>query len=157
MAVAAGWLGVGLRTVKVQLLVVGAQVVDPPPGPGFVTTTGNVPVFARSVAVRLMVNRPASFGVMTWWDDPAKVTVEFDMKLLPRIERVIGADPDTTAAEGVRLVTCGCGLEPFPEATVKVAVDVPPPGVGFRTTTEKVPACARSEDVRLNVSVPLST
>jgi len=125
MAVAAGWLGVGLRTVKVQLLVVGAQVVDPPPGPGFVTTTGNVPIFARSVAVRLMVNRPASFGVNDLVDDPAKVTVEFEHEVVPRIERVTGLIPTPPAAEGVRLVTCGCGIGAIPEATVKVAVDVP--------------------------------
>jgi hypothetical protein len=109
MAVTVGGAVFGSRTVKLKLL-------DPPPGAGLVTTTGNVPVLVRSDANSPMVSSPASNGVVTGWGDPPKVTVELDRKFLPRIESAGGLAP-TAAAEGVMLVTCGWGLDAVPELT----------------------------------------
>src|SRR6266702_4524496 len=50
-------------------------VAEPPPGPGFVTTTGNVPTVARSKADRLIVNWLALTNVAEWFT-PLKVTAE---------------------------------------------------------------------------------
>src|ERR1035438_5934253 len=129
MAVTAGCAGLRSSTEKLKVL-------DPPPGLGLVTTTAKTPVLATSVGVRAMVNSPASNGVMTVWPDPANATAEFGRKLRPRIERTSGLVP-RGVADGVMLVTCGWGFDVVPEVTVKIAFEVPPPGVGLRISTLK--------------------
>ncbi len=143
-----GW-DCGSKTLKLSVL-------DPPPGDGFVTTSGKAPTFAISDAVRVIVSCPASKGVVTACGEPANVTEELDRKFLPRIERT-GGLAVTDAAAGVMLVICGCGFKANPEVTTKLAVEVPPPGAGLRTSTENDPACARSDDTRVIVIVPLFT
>ena len=93
---------------------------------------------------------------MTCRREPPIVTVEFDRKLCPMIDTAGGVAP-TTTADGVMLVISGAGLDEVPEVTMKTDEEVPPPGPGFRTATEKVPAVERSDVERSNVNVPLST
>jgi hypothetical protein len=55
--------------------------------------------------------------------------VEVERKLLPLRVRICAAAP-ATPEEGERLVSVGAGL-----VTAKVALEVPPAGAGFVTTT----------------------
>ena len=67
------------------------------------------------------------------------------MKLLPVTARVKAPAP-AVLEEGLRLDTVGTGLIVIAGLIVKVrAVEVPPPGAGFNTITEAVPAAAISE------------
>ena len=66
--------------------------------------------------------------------DPLYVSVEVEAKFVPLIVRVWAAAP-ALAEEGDKLVIVGTRL-----STVKFdAVELPPPGAGFVTTTGKVP------------------
>ena len=118
------------------------------PGPGFVTVRGNVPVFATSDALRVIVSWPASDGVMAVCGDPLTVTVLFGRKLLPRIERTIEFVP-AAAEDGLRLVTLGWGDDGVDPVTVKIVWAPPPPGCGLITAVIKLPVCERSEELRV--------
>jgi hypothetical protein len=72
--------------------------------------------------------------------------VEVERKLLPLRVSVCAPAPATTE-EGERLVSVGAGL-----LTAKVALEVPPPGVGFVTTTAYLPAVAWSATLRVIVN-----
>ena len=59
----------------------------PPPGAGFVTTTGYVPTVARSAEVSEIVSWPALTNVAAW-EMPLKVTVEESRNPVPLIVNV---------------------------------------------------------------------
>jgi hypothetical protein len=110
----------------------------PPPGAGFVTTTANVPVVARSLAVRAIVSWVELMKVRVC-AMPLKVTVEFERKPVPVIVKFCGVALAGREA-GERDAITGRG---FPTVTF-TAFDAPPPGAGFVTTTGNEPAVARS-------------
>jgi hypothetical protein len=125
--------GIGLLQVNVCALEV------PPPGVGLKTVTVAVPPTVQSeagtvacscVAVWETIARLAPFH-MTW---------EEGTKLVPVTVRVkAGPNAVTLAGESGEVVV-GTGL-----LTVKlIAAEVPPPGVGVKTVTGKIPAVAVS-------------
>jgi hypothetical protein len=120
--------GKGLTTVRLTAFD------GPPPGAGFVTTTGNAPVVARSLALRKIVSWVVftNVGVCAM---PLSVTVEFVRNPVPLIVRFCGGAPTVTEV-GEREVIEGTGLPPPAAVTVKgTAFDAPPPGAGLVTTT----------------------
>jgi hypothetical protein len=125
-------LGFGLLMVKVSPLDV------PPPGVGFTTVTDAVPAVAMSLAGTVAVNSVAlTYFVAS--PVPFHFTVEVETKFVPATVRV-NAAPPAVALEGESEVGVGDGL-----LMVKVSpLDVPPPGVGFTTVTDAVPAVAMS-------------
>jgi hypothetical protein len=140
--------GTGLLTVKIS-----AGVDVPPPGIGFVTVTEIVPAEVISGVDICAVNCVASTMVALWVVAP-NLTVVPATKLLPLTIRVNPAARAVTLA-GERPLVIGTGL-----LTVKVSggVDGPPPGVGFVTVTELVPAEAISEaDISAVNCVALTT
>ena len=87
--------------------------------------------------------------------DPLKVTTQFGRKFLPKIDKTSKFVP-ALAEEGFRLVICGCGFDGVEPVTVNNASAVPPPGWGFVTATTKLPACERSDELRVMVNSPLA-
>jgi len=132
--------GTGLFTVKLT------ELDAPPPGLGFVTTTGNTPPVAKSPALRDIVNcvelrKVAGCATLLY------VTVELETKLLPLIVKVCTAALAATELGDSDNMT-GTGL-----FTVKLTeLDAPPPGAGFVTTIGKAPATAWSATLRVMVS-----
>jgi hypothetical protein len=110
----------------------------PPPGVGFITLTDAVPAVAMSLAGTEAVN----FVPLTYFVVSALLfhcTVEVETKFFPNTVRV-NAAPPAVALEGESAVGPGFGL-----LMVKVKpLDVPPPGVGFFTVTDAVPAVVMS-------------
>jgi hypothetical protein len=120
-------------------LIVKVNPLDvPPPGVGFTTVTDAVPAVAMSLAGTEAV----SFVPLTYFvasPVPFHCTVELETKFVPVTVRV-NAAPPAVALEGESEVAPGFGL-----LIVKVSpLDVPPPGVGFITVTDAVPAVAMS-------------
>jgi hypothetical protein len=117
-------LTAGAFTVKV------VEFDAPPPGVGFVTTTGKLPAVARSLALKLIVNCVALADI-TLCPTPLYVTAEEERKFDPLMVSAWDAAP-AVAEDGERLLMPGAGL-----LTAKFATfEAPPPGVGFVTTTE---------------------
>lgn len=108
----------------------------PPPGAGFETVTGSVPVVAMAAAGIAAVSIVELTKVVeTGW--PLKFTAELALKFDPLAVRVNAALPIAILVGETRLRT-GDGL-----LTVKLkALDVPPSGAGFATIIEFVPAAA---------------
>jgi hypothetical protein len=113
----------------------------PPPGVAFTTVTEAVPAVAISAAVIAAVTWVAETYVVVR-ADPFQFTVEPETKPVPFTVSV-NAAPPAVAEAGLRPVVVGTGL-----LIVKVwALEVPPPGAGFTTVTEAVPAVAMSAAV----------
>jgi hypothetical protein len=120
-------------------LIVKVKPLDvPPPGAGFTTVTDAVPPVAMSLAKTAAVNwvlltKPVVRALLF------HSTVEPETKFVP-VTVSENADPPAVAVEGESKVAVGTGL-----LMVKVrGFDVPPPGEGFATETETVPAVAMS-------------
>ena len=123
-------VGLGLPTVKV------AGRLTPPPGAGFVTTTGSAPVVVRAVAGIVAV-RAVALVTVVGIAVPLNETLEAETKPVPTAEIVVAGEP-TVAVLGVIEVTVTVGL-----ATVNaIRVDGPPPGRGFETSIGTVPDAA---------------
>src|SRR5208282_5735555 len=137
----------GIRLFTVKFFAVEA----PPPGAGFVTTTGKFPPVAWSPAVNWIVNCPAFTNVAAC-ATALYVTVEVETKFVPLMLSVCAAAP-ALAEEGDRLAIVGTRL-----FTVKfTAAEEPPPGAGFVTTTGKFPPVAWSPAVNWMVNCPAFT
>ena len=106
------------------------------------TVTEAVPAVAMSLAGTAAVNCVALPNVVTN-AVPFHFTTEALMKLVPVTVNVKAA-PAAVAEEGCSAVSVGTGLF-VPALIVNVrAFDAPPPGPGFVTVTEGVPAVATS-------------
>jgi len=113
----------------------------PPPGAGFVTVTGNVPVAATSIAGIMARSVVLEMKVVVA-ASPLKFTTEPEMKFAPFTVSVKSALPAGIEV-GVIETVVGRGFGVTTAATVKVWLfEVPPPGAGFRTATLAVPAVA---------------
>lgn len=95
-------VGVPVVTLKFSLFE------TPPPGEGFVTTTGYEPVDAMSLAESEIVSCDA-FTKLAVWDTPLKVTVEAVVRPDPLIVSVCDCDP-AACSVGDRDVIDGTGL-----------------------------------------------
>ena len=128
---------VGERDARTGGGFVIANVTDPlvpPPGAGFDTVTGKLPMVKRSVAKIEAVTCVALTKVVLLVV-PLKFTTEPFTKLLPFTVRV-NPRPLRVALIGEIVVIDGTGL-----LTVNVCAPVvPPPGAGFVTVTFTVPA-----------------
>ena len=134
------------------LAIVNVCAFDvPPPGVGFTTVTDAVP----AVAIRAV-----GTVAVSWVDEtnvvvsavPFQFTVEVETKFVPFTVKVNCAPP-AVAQVGLIEVVVGTGL-----LIVKVcAFDVPPPGAGFTTVTDAVPAFATRAAVTVAVSCVAET
>jgi hypothetical protein len=125
-------VGSGLLTMKTNPLDV------PPPGVGFFTVTAAIPPVAMSLAGTDAVNSvPLTYVVVS--PAPCHPTIEVETKFVPVTVRV-NAAPPAVALDGESEARVGAGL-----LIVNVrAPEVPPPGVGFVTVIDAVPAVAMS-------------
>ena len=114
----------------------------PPPGVGLKTVTEAVPAEAMSVAGTIAVNCVALPKVVVN-AAPFHFTTEALMKFVPVTVRV-NAAPPAVAEVGEIIVSVGEGLFVAALMVNVCALEVPPPGVGFKTVTEAVPAEAMS-------------
>jgi hypothetical protein len=134
-------VGTGLLTVSVCAPDV------PPPGPGFTTVMESVPPTVISAAGTVMVTVVLEISVVTN-GTPLKSTVEEALKLVP-VTVSVNDDPPAVVEVGEMELVVGTGL-----LIVSVcAFEVPPPGVGFTTVMDAVPAVAISPAVIVAVSV----
>jgi hypothetical protein len=120
-------------------LIVNVRPPDvPPPGAGFTAVTEAVPAVATSLAEIAAVNcLPLTKVVVRAL--PFHCTVAPETKFVP-VTASVNPAPPAVALEGESEVGVGAGL-----LMVKLrALDVPPPGEGFTTVTEAVPAVAMS-------------
>ena len=128
-------VGTGLVMVKVWLPEV------PPPGVGLTTVTLAVPAVATSLAKIVAVSCVAETKEVAL-GDPFQLTVDEASKPVPLAVRVNWALPAVVEVGDIE-VRVGLAW-----VTVNVcALEVPPPGVGFTTVTEKVPAWEMSPAV----------
>jgi len=125
--------------VGAELLMVKVRAPDdPPPGEGFTTVIESVPAVAMLLAEIAAVNRVLLTKLVAR-ALPFHCTTEPERKFVP-VTVSVNAVPPGVALEGESKVAVGAGL-----LMVKVrAPDVPPPGEGFATVTESVPAVAMS-------------
>jgi hypothetical protein len=141
-------LVVGIGFVTVVIVNVCAFEV-PPPGTGFTTVTGTVPVAATSIAGIAARSVVLEMNVVVAIS-PLKFTTEPEMKFVPVTVSVKSELPAAVEVGSIE-VSAGMGFK-----TVKVcAFDVPPPGTGFVTVIEIVPPMARSLSRRSTASVVL--
>jgi len=118
----------------------------PPPGLGFTTVIEAAPGLGIRAAGTVAVSRVAETKVVVS-GLPFQFTVEPETKLVPLTVKV-NCEPPAVAQVGLSEVIVGTGL-----LMVKVcAFDVPPPGAGFTTVTEAVPAFATRAAVTVAVS-----
>jgi hypothetical protein len=124
----------------------------PPPGAGFTTTTGKVPVAATSlVGIAAISSVDETTVVVT--AAPLKSIVDPNMKFVPCTASVKPGLPAGVEVGAIE-VTVGTGL--FAAVTVNVcAFEVPPPGAGFTTVTAAVPVALTSAARIVTVSVVL--
>jgi hypothetical protein len=129
------------------LAIVNVTALDvPPPGLGFTTVIEAVPGVAIRAAVTVAVSCVEDLEIMAR-AVPFQLTVEVETKFVPFTVKVNCAPP-AAAQVGLSEVIVGTGL-----LMVKVcAFDVPPPGAGFTTVTEAVPAFATRAAVTVAVS-----
>ena len=133
-------VGRGLLTVKLTAVEV------PPPGPGLVTVTGNVPACAMSAAVMVAVSRVLLEKVVVR-AEPFQFTVAPLTNLLPVAVRVKATEPSVLLFGEIEVSTAAELL------MEKLSVlEVPPPGAGLDTLTFAVPADAMSAAVIVAVS-----
>jgi hypothetical protein len=127
-------------------LIVNVTAFDVAPQvPGFTTVTEAVPGLAMLAFGTVAVSRVEELNVVVS-DVPFHFTVEPETKFVPVTIKVKPALP-AVAQAGLSEVIVGAAL------TVNVcAVDVPPPGVGFTTVTDAVPAVTTREDGTVAVS-----
>jgi len=114
--------------------VCGLEV--PPPGVGFTTVTDAVPAVATFAAGTIAVSCVEETNVVVR-GEPFQLTVEVETKLVPF---TVNVNPPLPAVVELGLieVVVGTGL-----LIVNVTeLDVPPPGLGFTTVTDAVPAVA---------------
>jgi hypothetical protein len=137
-------VGIGFMTV----VTVNAWLFEvPPPGAGFVTVTGTVPVAATSIAGIMARSVVLEMKVVVA-ASPLKFTTEPEMKFAPF---TVSVKSELPAGVEVGLIdeVVGIGF-----ITVKVfGFDVPPPGIGFVTVIKISPPAARSESRISTVSV----
>jgi len=108
----------------------------PPPGVGFTTVTDAVPAVATFAAGTMAVSCAEETNVVVR-AEPFQFTFEVETKLVPF---TVNVNPPLPAVVELGLieVVVGTGL-----LIVNVCgLDVPPPGVGFTTVTDAVPAVA---------------
>jgi hypothetical protein len=118
----------------------------PPPGPGFTTVTDAVPGVAIRAAVTVAVSCVDETNVVVS-AVPFQFTVEVETKFVPVTVKVNCAPPAVAQVGLIELVV-GTGL-----LIVNVCgFDVPPPGAGFTTVTDAVPAFATRAAVTVAVS-----
>src|SRR5439155_12607984 len=136
----------GLGIIGVLAIVNVCAFAVPPPRVGFTTVTDAVP----AVAIRAV-----GTVAVSWVDEtnvvvsavPFHFTVEVETKFVPFTVKVNCAPP-AVAQVGLSEVIVGTGL-----LMVKVcAFDVPPPGAGFTTVTDAVPAFATRAAVTVAVT-----
>lgn len=137
-----GEMDVSVGTGFGALAMLKTTTVDvPPPGAGLVTVTLALPAAAMSAAVMAAVSCVALTNVVVF-AVPLNFTAEDDTKPVPLTVSVKAAPP-AVAPVGESEVIAGAGL-----LIVKVcAPDAPPPGDGFVTVTDGVPAVAISAAV----------
>src|SRR5947209_2559033 len=147
----------GERLESVGCGLLTARVTDhmPPPGAGFSTEIEGNEAEATSLAGIAAVRRVLLMKVVVRLE-PFTCTTDAGTKLVPLRVNVNAPLPAITLS-GERPERVGCGLGPeLLTARVSVA-DVPPPGEGFATETERVPAEATSVAGMAAVScVPLT-
>jgi hypothetical protein len=143
-----GWMpdrsGMGLAVIAKDK---PAEVPPPPPEKdGLATVTAAVPAAVTSDAVMAAVNCVApTYVVMRFV--PFHCTCDEAINPLPLMVRGKAAEP-AAAVAGVMEAIAGVGL-----LTLNVAAaELPPPGVGFITVTEALPAVAKSAVVIAAVS-----
>ena len=138
-------VGAGFFTVKVCAFEV------PPPGVGFTTVIESVPPTAISAAGMVALMDEPEINVVTS-GVPLKSIVDDALKFVPVTVRT-NDDPPAVVDVGEIVLVVGTGL-----LIVNVcAFEVPPPGAGFTTVIEAVPAAATSAAVMVVVSVVLET
>jgi hypothetical protein len=125
-----------------ELIVGTARIVNvcafevPPPGVGFTTVMEAVPAVAMSAAGTVAVSCVEETNVVVR-EVPPQRTVEVETKFVPVTVKV-NCGPPAVAQVGLIAVVVGTGL-----LMVNVtAFDVPPPGAGFTTVMDAVPALA---------------
>jgi len=125
-----------------ELIVGSARIVNvcafevPPPGVGFTTVMEAVPAVAMSGAGTVAVSCVEETNVVVR-EVPPQRTVEVETKFVPVTVKVNCGSPGV-AQVGLIAVVVGTRL-----LMVNVtAFDVPPPGAGFTTVTDAVPALA---------------
>jgi hypothetical protein len=140
-----GLIKVNVGTGFVVAVTVKTSLFDvPPPGAGFTTVTGNVPVAATSPAGMIAVSSVEEANVVVA-ATPLKSMAEFEMKFVPSTVIVKSGLP-TAVEVGLIEVTAGTGFAAAVIVNVS-AFDVPPPGAGFTTVTRAVPDVATSAAV----------
>lgn len=128
-------VGSGLRTSKLR-------DHTPPPGVGFTTETERNAADATStpriaaVSCVLLTKVVARLEPFTW-------TTDAGTKLLP-VRVIVNPPLPAITVSGERLVSFGAGFGPGLLTASVRGVDVPPPGVGFITETERVLTVAMS-------------
>jgi hypothetical protein len=138
-------VGTGFPMVNVSALEV------PPPGVEFTTVTDVVPLVAISAAVMAACKLVLETKVVVR-GLPFHCTVEEEIKPVP-VTVSVNAAPPACALAGFSDVAVGAGL-----LMVNVsALEVPPPGVGFITVTDAVPAVAMSAAVMAACKLVLET
>jgi len=136
-------VGIGFTTVSVCAPDV------PPPGPRFTTVIESVPPTAIEDDGTVIVIVVLEMNVVTN-GTPLKSIVDEALKFVPVTVRV-KEGPPAVVEVGEILVVVGVGL-----LIVRVcALDVPPPGAGFTTVIDAVPAVAISPAVIAAVTVVL--
>ncbi len=114
----------------------------PPPGVGFVTTTGKLPAVVRSAVVSEIVSRPVPTYVGVW-AIPLKVTVEFAKNPVPLMVSVCGTAPAGSELGDSEDIE-GTGLVVDPGIVKLTAPEVAPTVSGFVTVTGKTHALSSS-------------
>src|SRR5882724_2114757 len=147
--------GERLESVGCGLLTANVSDHIPPPGAGFSTEIEGNEAVATSLAGMAAVSRVLLTKVVVRFE-PFTCTTDAGTKLVPLRVNVNAPLPAMTLS-GERPERVGCGLGPeLLTARLSVA-DVPPPGAGFATETERVPAEATSVAGMAAVScVPLT-
>jgi branched-subunit amino acid transport protein AzlD len=131
--------GESKAAVGAGLLIAMVRAPDvPPPGEGLTTVIESVPAVAMSLAEIAAVNWVLLTKLVAR-ALPFHCTTELETKFAP-VTVSVNVAPPAVALEGESKVAVGAGL-----LMAKVrAPDVPPPGEGFSTVTETVPAVAMS-------------
>jgi hypothetical protein len=110
----------------------------PPPGAGLKTLICAVPAEARLATGTVAVSWVELLKLVIR-EAPFHCTADAEMKFIPLTIKENGSWP-ATAEVGLIDVTTGVGFWTLKDT----AFDVPPPGVGVMTTTEKVPTVEMS-------------
>jgi hypothetical protein len=124
------------------LIAMDAALDVPPPGAGVNALTERLPGVAWSATVSDESNCVGLINVVEREVPLTCITVE-ETKFAPvTVIGVVAAVPVVTRF-GVTVIEPGAGLFTGNEA----AAELPPPGLGFVATTERVPAAARSAEI----------